>query len=183
MTSPSDNELAASARRELLEDILPFWRRHAVDERRGGFIGQMSNDLHVQDDAPKGLILNARILWTFSAAYAYTQDETGSDSGPAGLRLPDEPFSRPGARRLLLGTRSERGRARRQEEDLRRGVLPLRPGRVLSRFRRGPGPRTGDRTSSISSKPTLMTISTAATSKSCHATGSRARTCGSATRI
>ena len=47
-----------------------------MDERRGGFIGQMSNDLHVQDDAPKGLILNARILWTFSAAYAYTQDET-----------------------------------------------------------------------------------------------------------
>jgi mannobiose 2-epimerase len=69
-------ELAASARRELLEDILPFWRRHAVDERRGGFIGQMSNDLRVQDEAPKGLILNARILWTFSAAYAYTQDQT-----------------------------------------------------------------------------------------------------------
>jgi len=68
-------ELAASARRELLEDILPFWRRHAVDERRGGFIGQMSNDLHVREDAPKGLILNARILWTFSAAYAYTHDE------------------------------------------------------------------------------------------------------------
>jgi len=68
-------ELAASARHELLEDILPFWRRHAVDERRGGFIGQMSNDLRVQDDAPKGLILNARILWTFSAAYAYTQDD------------------------------------------------------------------------------------------------------------
>lgn len=76
MTLSSDKELAASARRELLEDILPFWRRRAVDERRGGFIGQMSNDLCVQDDAPKGLILNARILWTFSAAYAYTQDET-----------------------------------------------------------------------------------------------------------
>jgi mannobiose 2-epimerase len=75
MTAPSDKELAASARRELLEDILPFWRRHTVDERRGGFIGQMSNDLHIQDDAPKGLILNARILWTFSAAYAYTQDD------------------------------------------------------------------------------------------------------------
>jgi mannobiose 2-epimerase len=75
MTLPSDKELAASARRELLEDILPFWRRHAVDEQRGGFIGQMSNDLRVQDDAPKGLILNARILWTFSAVYAYTQDD------------------------------------------------------------------------------------------------------------
>jgi mannobiose 2-epimerase len=75
MIVPSEEELAASARRELLDDILPFWRRHAVDERRGGFIGQMSNDLGVQDDAPKGLILNARILWTFSAAYAYTQTD------------------------------------------------------------------------------------------------------------
>ena len=75
MTVPSDKELAASARRELLEDILPFWRGRTVDERRGGFIGQMSNDLHIQDDAPKGLILHARILWTFSAAYAYTRDD------------------------------------------------------------------------------------------------------------
>ena len=71
----SDRQFAQRARRELLEDILPFWRRLTVDERRGGFIGQMSNDLQVQEDAPKGLILNARILWTFSAAYAHTQDE------------------------------------------------------------------------------------------------------------
>jgi mannobiose 2-epimerase len=75
MTVLSDKQLAASARQELLEDILPFWRRRTVDERRGGFIGQMSNDLHVNEDTPKGLILNARILWTFSAAYAYTQDD------------------------------------------------------------------------------------------------------------
>ncbi|MCU0913904.1 MAG: AGE family epimerase/isomerase [Planctomycetes bacterium] len=75
MAPLSDRQFAQSARRELLEDILPFWRRLTIDERRGGFIGQMSNDLRVQEDAPKGLILNARILWTFSAAWAYTRDE------------------------------------------------------------------------------------------------------------
>jgi cellobiose epimerase len=75
MTLLSDKQLAAAARRELLDDILPFWRTRTLDERRGGFIGQMSNDLHVQEDASKGLILNARILWTFSAAYDYTRDE------------------------------------------------------------------------------------------------------------
>ncbi len=75
MIVSSDEEFSACARQELLEDILPFWHRYAVDERRGGFIGQMSNDLRVDEDAPKGLILNARILWTFSAAYAYTQDK------------------------------------------------------------------------------------------------------------
>lgn len=75
MTALSDRQLVESVRRELLEDILPFWRRHVVDERRGGFIGEMSNDLRVLEDAPKGLILNARLLWTFSAACRYTQDE------------------------------------------------------------------------------------------------------------
>ena len=75
MTTLSDKRLAARVRGELLDDILPFWRTRTVDERRGGFIGQMSNDLRVDEDAPKGLILNARILWTFSAAYAYQQDK------------------------------------------------------------------------------------------------------------
>ena len=75
MTLPSDNLLAESAVQELRENILPFWHRHGVDRERGGFIGEMSNDLRVDRDAPKGLILNARILWTFSAAFAYTQDE------------------------------------------------------------------------------------------------------------
>jgi mannobiose 2-epimerase len=75
MTTLSDKRLAARVRGELLDDILPFWRTRTVDERRGGFIGQMSNDLHVLEDASKGLILNARILWTFAAAYDYTRDE------------------------------------------------------------------------------------------------------------
>lgn len=74
-TRLSDRQFAARARRELLENILPFWRTRTLDERRGGFIGQMSNDLKVQEDAPKGLILNARILWTFSAVHRYTHDE------------------------------------------------------------------------------------------------------------
>jgi mannobiose 2-epimerase len=62
-------QLAADAQRELLENILPFWRQRAVDRQLGGFIGELSNDLRLKPDAPKGLILNARILWTFSAAF------------------------------------------------------------------------------------------------------------------
>ncbi|MEN6424186.1 MAG: AGE family epimerase/isomerase, partial [Phycisphaerales bacterium] len=71
----TDEQFVASVREELLDDILPFWRGRAVDEQRGGFIGQMSNDLRIQDDAPKGLILNARILWSFSAFYRYTKQD------------------------------------------------------------------------------------------------------------
>ncbi|MBN2200521.1 AGE family epimerase/isomerase [bacterium] len=58
-----------AVRRELLGNILPFWMRHAPDPVRGGFRGRVSNDLVPDDTAPRGLIVNARILWTFSAAH------------------------------------------------------------------------------------------------------------------
>ncbi len=72
MAPLTDEALAADVRRELLENILPFWRARSVDEARGGFIAEMSNDLRGKPDVAKGLILNARLLWTFSAAYDYT---------------------------------------------------------------------------------------------------------------
>ena len=75
MTACSDERLADGARRELVEHILPFWRQHTVDLQRGGFVAEMSNDLRVNETAAKGLILNARILWTFAAAYRYTQSD------------------------------------------------------------------------------------------------------------
>lgn len=75
MAEWTDEQFAASVRGELMDDILPFWRGRTVDEQRGGFIGEMSNDLQIRDDAPKGLILNARLLWSFSAFYRYTQDD------------------------------------------------------------------------------------------------------------
>lgn len=57
-----------------LSEILHFWLTQSLDHRQGGFIGKMDNQGLVDYTAPKGLVLNARILWTFSAAYAYTQD-------------------------------------------------------------------------------------------------------------
>lgn len=54
---------------ELCENILPFWISHMPDLQNGGFIGRISGDGIAHADAPKGAILHARILWTFSAAY------------------------------------------------------------------------------------------------------------------
>ncbi len=54
---------------QLVKYILTFWRNHAVDHDRGGFYGQINNDMSIVKEAEKGLILNARILWTFSAVY------------------------------------------------------------------------------------------------------------------
>jgi len=55
--------------KELYDNILPFWIDNTVDNENGGFLGRIYNDLTVEENAPKGLILNARILWTFSRAY------------------------------------------------------------------------------------------------------------------
>jgi cellobiose epimerase len=52
-----------------LNNILDFWTTNTYDEKNGGFIGKMDNNGQIDFDAPKGLVLNARILWTFSAAY------------------------------------------------------------------------------------------------------------------
>jgi mannobiose 2-epimerase len=61
-------ELGAAAERELREDILPFWAERTVDREQGGFFGWIANDLVVDRAAPKGAVLNARILWAFAAA-------------------------------------------------------------------------------------------------------------------
>jgi len=50
--------------------ILSFWLKYAIDEEFGGFRGQIANDLVIDPRAAKGLILNARILWSFSKAFS-----------------------------------------------------------------------------------------------------------------
>ena len=61
--------LVTKIERELRSNILPFWGRYGIDEEFGGFHGRISNDLVIDRLAEKGLILNARILWTFSRVY------------------------------------------------------------------------------------------------------------------
>jgi len=53
---------------EITNNILPFWMNNMLDKKNGGFYGQMTGKNQLIANAPKGGILNARILWTFSAA-------------------------------------------------------------------------------------------------------------------
>ena len=62
------NSLKAEVLAELENDILPFWLERMQDPA-GGFYGQIDGTGVLVPGAPKGAILNARILWTFSAAY------------------------------------------------------------------------------------------------------------------
>ena len=54
-------------RENLTSNILPYWLR--LKDPRGGFYGEVSADGAVQFDAPRGVILNARLIWSFAAAY------------------------------------------------------------------------------------------------------------------
>lgn len=54
-----------------LENILNYWIEHSVDKEHGGFYGKITADDTIIRDAEKGLVLNSRILWTFSAAYIH----------------------------------------------------------------------------------------------------------------
>jgi len=63
-------DLRQIAEAELLSNILPFWLKYAIDDEYGGFRGHITNDLTIDSQAAKGVILNARILWTFSKAFS-----------------------------------------------------------------------------------------------------------------
>lgn len=61
--------LKAEMQDVIMNNILPFWLNYMQDREHGGFYGQMKGDGTLVKDADKGCILNARILWAFSAAY------------------------------------------------------------------------------------------------------------------
>ena len=70
MIQPIDQEKFFSQVAEHLFDFyLPFWCNPAVDRENGGWMACLSNDLKPDRSQPKGLIVNSRILWAFSAVH------------------------------------------------------------------------------------------------------------------
>ena len=68
-----DSHIVATMKMEMQDvlenNILRFWLDKMQDEENGGFYGQMTGRGQLIKEADKGAILNARILWSFSAAY------------------------------------------------------------------------------------------------------------------
>ena len=58
-----------------LDSILKYWSKHTIDNQNGGFIGQIDFNDHIIANTEKGAVLNARILWSFSASYQVTKNE------------------------------------------------------------------------------------------------------------
>lgn len=61
-------DIRSEAHAHLTGKLIPFWQA-LRDTRHGGYYGFIDFDLHVDRQAPKGCILNSRILWFFSKAY------------------------------------------------------------------------------------------------------------------
>ena len=74
VTEKNSATLREEALTELTRFILPFWMTRMTDNENGGFYGRIDGEDNVIADAPKGAILNARILWSFSAAYELIKD-------------------------------------------------------------------------------------------------------------
>lgn len=67
-------KLYEMAHRDLTRNLLPWWMRHAVDHENGGFYGQVDHRNQPVAGATKFIVLNARLIWTFSAAYRVLGD-------------------------------------------------------------------------------------------------------------
>ena len=63
----SYKQLKVELNKELIQ-ILSYWANNTLDLEFGGFLGQIDHYNSVIPKAPKGIILNTRILWSFSAA-------------------------------------------------------------------------------------------------------------------
>lgn len=63
------NELKAELFR-----ILRYWTDYTPDQEHSGFYGKIDHEDRAVPGAEKGLVMNSRIMWAFSAAYGYRPD-------------------------------------------------------------------------------------------------------------
>lgn len=57
-----------------LSHLLQWWSTNTPDQQNG-FFGEVDNFNRPILDAPKGLVLHSRILWTYAAAFSFQKDQ------------------------------------------------------------------------------------------------------------
>ncbi len=60
---------------EELARLMDYWMINSYDNNNGGFLGERNYYNQIVPEAEKSLVLNARILWTFSAVFNHTNNE------------------------------------------------------------------------------------------------------------
>ena len=69
MVDTSVATLAASFKKEALEEVMPFWLRHSIDQECGGYWTSLERDGTRYGDGRKHLIVQARSIYGFCIAY------------------------------------------------------------------------------------------------------------------
>jgi mannobiose 2-epimerase len=75
-----------------LQSILSYWMENTIDTKKGGFVGQIDYSNNTNNEAEKGSVLNARLLWTFSAAYKISNNKEHLDIAKRAFEYISEHF-------------------------------------------------------------------------------------------
>ncbi len=67
------------AMKDELNNILNFWKHNTLDTLNGGYIGHIDYPDIKRPEHHKGIILNTRLLWTFSAASIFYKNDKYTD--------------------------------------------------------------------------------------------------------
>jgi len=76
-----------------LENILSWWMKTTIDHENGGFYGRIDHRNKILSQAPKGAVLNSRILWAFSSAYNFTGERKYLDIAARAFRYITDHFN------------------------------------------------------------------------------------------
>ena len=69
-----DKTFYDSVKKELFEDILPYWEKFSRDDVNTGFFGEIDNDNHQNEQIERSIVMTSRFLWTYSAVARYTKE-------------------------------------------------------------------------------------------------------------
>jgi mannobiose 2-epimerase len=92
--SPKLQQLKTELSTEL-DAILEYWSENTIDIENDGFVGQIDSNDEVISNAEKGSVLNARILWSFSASYQVTKNESHKEIAKRAFQYVSEYFYDP----------------------------------------------------------------------------------------
>lgn len=86
------NKLKKAIHLELKENILPFWIIHSRDMNKKGYYGVLDNQNNPNPAIPRSVVMTARHLWTYSAAYRMLKDSQLLDAARFAYSALTEPF-------------------------------------------------------------------------------------------
>ncbi|MCQ2573479.1 MAG: AGE family epimerase/isomerase [Treponema sp.] len=71
-----DDSIYESIKKELTENILPYWEKYSRDTTNGkkGFFGKINNDNSQDSELPRSIVMTSRFLWAYSVAARFFKE-------------------------------------------------------------------------------------------------------------